>query len=106
MLLFSIVMHKQQCTECNGDISTCTPTGPDDGEGVADADFVLYVTAIQELPCDNFFEVLAFASACEMEEELDRYMHNCNLPFVKHSNNLNRIKMQLYCKNGERCTKP
>ena len=74
------LLYKQQCTECNGDFNTCTTTGPGDGAGVANADFVLYVSA-QTLAgvCDSTSSVIAFAGACEMEQVLDRYIYNnCN----------------------------
>ena len=76
----------QRCVECDGDFSTCAASG-ETGVGVSNADFVLYVSAIEESICENNQNVLAFAGTCEMEQTLDRFAntcinHKCNLKIV------------------------
>ena len=70
-------MHVQRCVECNGDFSACAPSGGENGAGVPNADFVLYVSAIDDPACTN--NVLAFAGACELEQTLDRFVLALNL---------------------------
>ena len=64
----------QECIECNEQpLANCFVTNPGDGPGIADADFVLYVTALNGNGCGPNSGVIAFAAACEMEQVLDRY---------------------------------
>lgn len=60
----------QRCFECNGVFANCaTRPGSTDGPGVPDSDIIIYVSG----DCtDTASGVLAFASSCEMEDELDR----------------------------------
>ncbi|XP_064398674.1 leishmanolysin-like peptidase isoform X2 [Halichondria panicea] len=64
--------HLKRCVECNnGSVSNCTTRpGSVDGPGVPDTDLIIYVSAFD---CSSFgSSVVAFASACQMESELDR----------------------------------
>ena len=55
-----------------------------DGVGIANADFVLYVTAHNNIGgCAPGSTVIAFAAACEMEQVLDRYILNAQ--FIQHT---------------------
>lgn len=56
--------------ECNGQVSACAARG-ENGTGVADSDFIFYVSARDEDPCGG--NVLAFAGGCAMEQTLDRW---------------------------------
>lgn len=68
-----ISVYLQQCIECNnGPFSGCVRTGVEDGPGVPDADYVLYVSAVDRTPCGPNSAAIAFAQACEMEQMLDR----------------------------------
>ncbi len=61
----------QRCVECNnGGFSNCdTRNGTVDGAGVPNTDLIIYVSA----DCtDTSSGTLAFASSCELENELDR----------------------------------
>ena len=63
----------QQCTQClGGALDTCFQTGVGDGPGVPDADFVLYVSALEIFSCGPTSGTIAFAATCEMEQTLDR----------------------------------
>ena len=55
--------------ECNGQLSDCAGRG-ENGNGVADSDFIFYVSTRNENPCVG--NTLAFAGACAMEQTLDR----------------------------------
>ena len=62
--------------ECRGggSGSECSPGSPaEDGQGVPDTDFVLYISANQS-QCSQGSDttVLAFASACQLEASRDR----------------------------------
>ena len=48
--------------------------GDSDGEGVSNADFVAYVSAKEEGSCGSGSSTLAFAGACQLEDEYDRYI--------------------------------
>lgn len=70
----------QQCVQCNTDGPTVIPsncvvgTPSEDGEGVADHDFVLYITAEQST-CpqgEGGAQTVAFARACQNEADQDR----------------------------------
>ena len=63
----------QRCRECNGGQPPCEGEPATDGVGVANADYVLYISADQsECPPGSDTTVLAFAGACQMESTLDR----------------------------------
>ena len=47
-------------------------TGPGDGPGIPNADFVLYVSTLEVSPCISGSRIIAFAGACEMEQILNR----------------------------------
>lgn len=69
----NIMSFTQRCTECfGGPFSGCVTNG-DDGPGIPDADFVLYVSAANTSPCGVSSSTIAFALACELEQALDRY---------------------------------
>ncbi|KFO71619.1 Leishmanolysin-like peptidase, partial [Cuculus canorus] len=62
--------HLQQCrvyneTKCHG--PTCLP----DQEGIRDADFVLYVSALTTERCGHE-NIIAYAAYCQLEAEMDR----------------------------------
>ncbi len=62
----------QRCVECNGNFFSCgTKLGTEDGLGVADTDLIIYVSAVCTANNSNP-GTLAFASACELENVLDR----------------------------------
>jgi leishmanolysin-like peptidase len=63
--------HLAACKVCNDDGTNCQTIGQD-GEGVTDADFVLYVTADTNLSKCNPGVALAFATPCQLEKEYDR----------------------------------
>ncbi|KAK6034454.1 hypothetical protein COOONC_28041 [Cooperia oncophora] len=58
-------------TECSYCLTSddCYTSG-EKGEGVKDADFVLYVTAISTKRCDSV-DTLAYAAHCQQEALLD-----------------------------------
>ena len=49
----------------------CGPTGLPDQEGVRDADFVLYVSALTTERCGHE-NIIAYAAYCQLEAEMDR----------------------------------
>ncbi len=62
---------QQECVECNTDPATCT-TRPTTvrGAGVPNTDLIIYVS----INCsDAPSGVVAFAGACQMESQLDRW---------------------------------
>ena len=70
----------QQCLQCNGvnSVGSCTPAvgvPSADGAGVANTDFVLYISANQSacppLPASGPTTV-AFATHCQLEDSIDR----------------------------------
>ncbi|XP_077071891.1 leishmanolysin-like peptidase [Siphateles boraxobius] len=63
--------HLQQCRVCSESGKSCGPAGPPDGEGVARADFVLYVSAMTTERCGQE-NIVAYAAYCQLESELDR----------------------------------
>lgn len=63
--------HLQQCRVCSESGKSCGPVGPPDGEGVARADFVLYVSAMTTERCGQE-NIVAYAAYCQLESELDR----------------------------------
>lgn len=64
--------HLKRCVQCDNTSPQslqCSPGVPStDGAGVADTDYILYISA---LPCVEG-PTLAFAAACQMESQLDR----------------------------------
>ena len=75
-----IITHSQQCLQCNGD-NSCrnrqVGTPSQNGAGVANSDFVLYISANQTacppLPPDpNQPTTVAFAGHCQLEGTIDR----------------------------------
>uniref|UniRef100_A0AC34GP65 Leishmanolysin-like peptidase n=1 Tax=Panagrolaimus sp. ES5 TaxID=591445 RepID=A0AC34GP65_9BILA len=64
--------HLFQCRFCALPTPlACTSTGPTDGPGVTDADFVLYVSAVNSNRCKNE-DTIAYAAHCQQEADLDR----------------------------------
>ncbi|CAB3403181.1 unnamed protein product [Caenorhabditis bovis] len=61
--------HLLDCLACTTS-DDCVSTG-DVGEGINEADFVLYVTAIETKRCDGP-ETLAYAAHCQQEADFDR----------------------------------
>jgi leishmanolysin-like peptidase len=79
---FSTLTHLQQCLQCNG-VDGCNNGNPQvgtpaqNGPGVANTDFVLYISANQTacppLPPDpNQPTTVAFAGHCQLESTIDR----------------------------------
>lgn len=66
------LLYLQRCIECNGMNPPCTEGDPStDGIGVADRDYILYISANQnDVRCTS--STLAFAGACQLESSLDR----------------------------------
>ena len=71
----SMAIYLQRCVECDGSSATCdTRPGSMDGNGVADADIIIYVGAsLFGGICSPTSGVIAFASTCQLENTLDRY---------------------------------
>ncbi|KAL3104237.1 hypothetical protein niasHS_002264 [Heterodera schachtii] len=64
--------HLFQCRFClQSNPLSCIPSGPSDGPGVSDTDFLLYVSAVDTQRCRNE-ETIAYAAHCQQESELDR----------------------------------
>uniref|UniRef100_A0A8C4KKA6 Leishmanolysin-like peptidase n=1 Tax=Dromaius novaehollandiae TaxID=8790 RepID=A0A8C4KKA6_DRONO len=63
--------HLQQCRVCNENEWHCGPVGLPDQEGVRDADFVLYVSALTTERCGHE-NIIAYAAYCQLEAEMDR----------------------------------
>uniref|UniRef100_A0A8C3P6E7 Leishmanolysin-like peptidase n=1 Tax=Chrysemys picta bellii TaxID=8478 RepID=A0A8C3P6E7_CHRPI len=63
--------HLQQCRVCSEDEWYCGPAGLPDQEGVRDADFVLYVSALTTERCGQE-NIIAYAAYCQLEAEMDR----------------------------------
>ncbi|KAI6653738.1 hypothetical protein LOD99_3242 [Oopsacas minuta] len=63
--------HLSRCIECNPVTSSCNfAEGSVDGAGVSDSDYVLYVSAVNDLTkCPG---ILAFAGPCTLEYGLNR----------------------------------
>ena len=72
--LFCPIIIMQRCVECGGSFANCaTRPGSVDGSGIADADIVIYVgTSLAGGTCSPTSNVIAFASACQLENTLDR----------------------------------
>uniref|UniRef100_A0A7M4E4Q5 Leishmanolysin-like peptidase n=1 Tax=Crocodylus porosus TaxID=8502 RepID=A0A7M4E4Q5_CROPO len=65
------VEHLQRCRVCRENESHCGPIGIPDQEGVRDADFVLYVSALTTERCGQE-NIIAYAAYCQLEAEMDR----------------------------------
>uniref|UniRef100_A0A3B3ZIF2 Leishmanolysin-like peptidase n=1 Tax=Periophthalmus magnuspinnatus TaxID=409849 RepID=A0A3B3ZIF2_9GOBI len=63
--------HLQQCKVCSETGKSCGPSGPADGSGVEDSDFVLYVSGITTERCGQE-NIVAYAAYCQLEAQLDR----------------------------------
>ena len=69
----------QACRQCNGGAlqSSCVQTGTN-GTGVPNADYIFYVSAVSTSVCgtgtSNTPTTIAFATYCQTESSLDRYL--------------------------------
>ncbi|XP_030065551.1 leishmanolysin-like peptidase isoform X2 [Microcaecilia unicolor] len=63
--------HLQQCMICSADGWHCGSVGIPDREGVEDADFVLYVSALSTERCGQE-NIVAYAAYCQLEAKMDR----------------------------------
>uniref|UniRef100_A0A0N5AQC7 Leishmanolysin-like peptidase n=1 Tax=Syphacia muris TaxID=451379 RepID=A0A0N5AQC7_9BILA len=64
--------HLYQCKYCLiKDIRRCDTSGPPDGPGVSDADFLLYVSAVKSERCTGV-DTVAYAAHCQQEATFDR----------------------------------
>ncbi|XP_068102340.1 leishmanolysin-like peptidase [Hyperolius riggenbachi] len=63
--------HLQQCRMCNDTEKRCGPSGPPATEGIRNADFVLYVSAITTERCSQE-NIVAYAAYCQLEADMDR----------------------------------
>ena len=70
----------QACRQCNGVQSSCVQTGTS-GTGVPNADYIFYVSAVSTSICgtgtSNTPTTIAFATYCQTESSLDRYVCVC-----------------------------
>uniref|UniRef100_A0A8L8KUM5 Leishmanolysin-like peptidase n=1 Tax=Heligmosomoides polygyrus TaxID=6339 RepID=A0A8L8KUM5_HELPZ len=77
--------HLLECSYCLSS-DDCYSSG-EEGEGVRDADFILYVTAIATKRCDSV-DTLAYAAHCQQEARLDRpvagYVNLCPSALSTH----------------------
>ncbi|XP_019856355.1 PREDICTED: leishmanolysin-like peptidase [Amphimedon queenslandica] len=68
--------HLKQCIECKNSTQTTDCQSIDEeGDGIEDADMILYVSAVNTSPCGTGSggpSTIAFASSCQMESALDR----------------------------------
>ncbi|KAK5976392.1 hypothetical protein GCK32_011452 [Trichostrongylus colubriformis] len=72
--------HLLECSYCLTS-DDCYTSG-EQGEGVKDADFILYVTAISTKRCDSV-DTLAYAAHCQQEALLDRNRYGKPISFNK-----------------------
>uniref|UniRef100_A0A915CUQ0 Leishmanolysin-like peptidase n=1 Tax=Ditylenchus dipsaci TaxID=166011 RepID=A0A915CUQ0_9BILA len=76
--------HLFQCRYCAlPNPLACTSSGPPDGEGINDADFLLYVSAVDSVRCKNE-DTIAYAAHCQQEAELDRPIAGDSAFPIKH----------------------
>ncbi|NXR77450.1 LMLN peptidase, partial [Pycnonotus jocosus] len=75
--------HLQQCRVYNDSDWHRRPTGSPDQEGVRDADFVLYVSALTTDRCGHE-NIIAYAAYCQLEAEMDRQVFP--LPIAGYAN--------------------
>lgn len=62
----------QQCRYCvDHNPSSCTSRGAQDGEGIREADFLFYVSAVPSDRCSSR-DTVAYAAHCQQEATLDR----------------------------------
>lgn len=61
----------QQCRVYNDNEWHRRPTGSPEQDGVRDADFVLYVSALTTDRCGHE-NIIAYAAYCQLEAEMDR----------------------------------
>ena len=74
--MYSRILHSintQACIECKGDSNNCKVVTPD-GPGVSDADMIMYVAAFPDSPCGPESTTIAYAGACLLEDDLDRFV--------------------------------
>lgn len=64
------MIHSQACKTCDTPNSATCATSGQDGEGVPDADFVVYVAARSSRCTGNF---LAYAAHCFHDKSTDRF---------------------------------
>ncbi|XP_068085914.1 leishmanolysin-like peptidase [Anabrus simplex] len=70
--------HLETCRTCNATGQNCSVIGPAPGPGIAGADFVFYVSAMETARCHKGMTV-AYAAHCQQEAALDR-------PIAGHAN--------------------
>ncbi|NXR98726.1 LMLN peptidase, partial [Oxylabes madagascariensis] len=75
--------HLQQCRVYNDSDWHRRPTGSPVQEGVRDADFVLYVSALTTDRCGHE-NIIAYAAYCQLEAEMDRQVFP--LPIAGYAN--------------------
>ncbi|NXS08086.1 LMLN peptidase, partial [Neodrepanis coruscans] len=75
--------HLQQCRVYNESDWHRRPTGSPSQEGVRDADFVLYVSALTTERCGHE-NIIAYAAYCQLEAEMDRQV--LPLPIAGYAN--------------------
>uniref|UniRef100_A0A0M3JY20 Leishmanolysin-like peptidase n=1 Tax=Anisakis simplex TaxID=6269 RepID=A0A0M3JY20_ANISI len=64
--------HLFQCRYCSSpNPYNCIASGPNDGPGVENADFLLYVSAVLSDRCKNI-DTVAYAAHCQQEADFDR----------------------------------
>jgi leishmanolysin-like peptidase len=64
--------HLFHCRYCSlPNPLSCVSSGPGDGAGVSNTDFLLYVSSVESLRCQNE-DTIAYAAHCQQEAELDR----------------------------------
>ncbi|XP_015686628.1 leishmanolysin-like peptidase, partial [Protobothrops mucrosquamatus] len=62
--------HLQQCRVCNTNGRNCQTVGKADQDGVRDADFILYVSALTTERCGQE-NIIAYAAYCQLEADMD-----------------------------------
>ena len=67
-------LHLDVCRVCNAFGQNCMTKGSTKpGEGIKDADFVFYISAMQTERCQKGMTV-AYAAHCQQESALDRFV--------------------------------
>lgn len=61
----------QRCRTCNAEGRNCIEDSTEPGEGVQNADFIFYVSAMQTERC-NLGSTVAYAAHCQQESSMDR----------------------------------
>ena len=72
-----LFLERQGCRVCDAQGKQCRLAGDPPGEGITDADFVFYVSAMDTERCQKGMTV-AYAAHCQQEVSIDRYMDNRN----------------------------